>query len=164
MALSEIRSGASVFVDASILIYHFTGFSDECSAFLSRVERGDLQASTGATTVLEVAHRLMMFEAAEHGLATPHPAARLAKRPDLVRNLAKYHFQMSRIYDWRLAVLPLPDNFLAKSHEYRHMHGLLINDSLVPMYMREAGIATLASADSSFDRIPWIKRVGPSDL
>jgi predicted nucleic acid-binding protein len=107
----------------------------------------------------------MVLEALERGLtAGSSPARRLAQRPDLVRQLSKYYFATQKIPDMRIEAVQLPENFLAKSQEYRQTHGLLVNDSLVPMYMREMGVTLLASADSAFDRVPWIRRASPADI
>ncbi len=41
--LSEISDGLSIFIDANIFIYHFSGptpLSPACSAFLRRIEDG----------------------------------------------------------------------------------------------------------------------------
>lgn len=165
MRLAEIPQQSRVFIDANILIYHFTGMSPECTEFLARVERGILQGFTGQVLLLEAAHRLMVLEALERGLpAGANPAARLGRRPDLVQQLSKYYFSASKITDMQIASLPLSPDFLARSQEYRQAYGLHVNDSLVPLQMREAGISILASADTAFDRIPWIRRVAPSDI
>lgn len=165
MTLGEILPASPVFIDANVFIYHFSGQSRDCAVFLERVEARDLQGYTGSTTLLEVAHRLMMFEAIEHGLGTgANPAARLARQPDLVRRLSKYHFAVMKISQIGIEDLRLPQDFVTKSLEYRQTHGLLVNDSLVPLYMREAGVSVLASADPAFDRIPWIRRAAPSDI
>ena len=63
MRLESIPSGTRVFIDANIFIYHFTGVSTECSDFLNRCERRDLEGITSANVLLEVLHRLMMVEA-----------------------------------------------------------------------------------------------------
>ncbi len=165
MALTEIALGSSIFIDANIFIYHFAGQSEECSSFLARVERGDLRGFTGQVGVLEIAHRLMMLEAVERGLpAKTNPAARLAHRPQLVRPLSKYYFSVLRIPRMGIEILPLPQDFVIASQEFRQSHGLLVNDSLVPMHMRQTGLSILASADGAFDQIPGIKRFTPSDV
>jgi predicted nucleic acid-binding protein len=162
MALTEIQSGSVVFVDANIFIYHLTGRSDDCSAFLMRIESGDVRGFTGQVGVLEVAHRLMMLEAAERGSpVTRNPAARLAKQPKFVQGLSKYYFAVLTIPRLGVEVLPLPRDFLTASQEFRQGYGLLVNDSLVPMHMRQAGLSILASADAAFDRIPEITRFTP---
>ena len=165
MTLTEITAGTTVFIDANIFIYHFAGRSEDCTTFLARVEKGDLQGVTGPTSVLEVAHRLMMLEAIEHGISvTPNPAARLARQPQLVRRLSKYYFSLLAIPRFRVEVLPLPQDFVTASQEFRQSHGLLVNDSLIPMHMRLAGVSALASGDEAFDKIPGIKRFRPSDV
>jgi predicted nucleic acid-binding protein len=165
MTLTEIAAGTVVFIDANIFIYHFAGQSEDCTSFLARVEKGDLQGLTGPTSILEVAHRLMMLEAIEHGTSrTPNPAARLARQPQLVRRLSKYYFSLLAIPKFGIEVLPLPQDFVIASQEFRQSYGLLVNDSLVPMHMRQAGVSALASGDEGFDTIPGIQRFHPSDV
>lgn len=165
MALSEIPAGSAVFVDANIFVYHFTGRSDDCSSMFVRIEAGELHAFTGQTSVLEVMHRLMMLEAAERGLAVrSNPAARLAGQPRLVRQLSKYYFSALAIPKLGVQILPLPPDFVTASQEFRQQHGLLVNDSLVPMHMRQAGLSILASADAAFDRVVGIERFAPVDV
>ncbi|MGH2374219.1 MAG: type II toxin-antitoxin system VapC family toxin [bacterium] len=165
MTLGDITPASTVFIDANVFIYHFLGQSRDCSALLDRVEARDVRGCTGRTTLLEVAHRLMILEAIEQGLgAGANPAARLARKPDLVRRLSKYHFAVMKISQIGIEDLHLPPDFMTKSQEYRQTYGLLVNDSLVPLYMHEAGVPVLASADPAFDRIPWIRRAAPSDV
>ncbi len=165
MTLVEILRASPIFIDANVLIYHFAGQSDECSAFLARVESGDLQGITSQPVLLEVAHRLMVLEAVEQGLSGgSSPATRLVRQPELVRRLSKYHFSVLKIPRMGIETLPFPADFLIGSQEYRQSYGLLVNDSLVPLQMREAGVSLLASADAAFDRVPWIQRAAPSDV
>lgn len=165
MSLTEIAAGSAVFVDANIFIYHFAGQSEDCSSLLARVESGELRGFTGQISILEVAHRLMILEAIEQGFSVkPNPAARLARQPRLVRRLSKYYFSLLRIPKLGIEVLPLPQDFVTASQEFRQSHGLLVNDSLVPMHMHQAGLSVLASADEAFDQIPGIQRFHPSDM
>lgn len=165
MALTEIPPGSSVFVDANIFVYHFADRSVDCTTFLRRIEAGALRGFTGQVGMLEVARRLMMLEAAGRGLALRgNPAAALAKRPDLTRELSKYYFSVLTIPEFGVQVLPLPPDFLTASQEFRQGYGLLVNDSLIPMHMRHAGISLLASADAAFDRVAGIHRFAPGDV
>jgi len=165
MALSDIPAGSAVFVDANIFIYHFTGRSDDCSSMFVRMEAGELQAFTGSASVLEVMHRLMVLEATERGLPVKtNPAARLGGQPRLVRQLSKYYFSVLAIPKLGVQILPLPSDFVTASQEFRQQNGLLVNDSFVPMHMRQAGVSILASADAAFDRVVGIKRFAPVDV
>ncbi len=165
MTLAEIPRANPVLIDANVFIYHFAGQSDECSAFLARIEAGDVRGITSQPILLELAHRLMVLEAVEQGLGSgSNPATRLARQPELVQRLSKYHFSVLKIPQMGIETLSLPADFIIGSQEYRQAYGLLVNDSLVPLQMREAGVSLLASADTAFDRVPWIKRAAPSDI
>jgi predicted nucleic acid-binding protein len=58
MTLEDLPDGARVFVDANILIYHFSGISSDCRTFLERCEARQVESLTGTHIVLEVAHRV----------------------------------------------------------------------------------------------------------
>jgi len=165
MTLTEIAPGGSVYIDANIFIYHFAARSPECSTFLARVERGEIRGFVGPTGIIEVAHRLMMLEAIERGLAVrPNPGAHLARQPQIVRQLSRYYFSALKIPSMGVEMLPFPSDFITASQEFRQSHGLLVNDSLIPMHMRQAGLSALASADAAFDGISGIQRYSPSDV
>ena len=63
--LAAFPSGHRAFIDANIFIYHFTQtpLTASCTAFLQRVEMGDIQGITSVAILAEVAHRLMILEA-----------------------------------------------------------------------------------------------------
>ena len=63
-------AGASIFIDANIFIYHFTGVSEECSEFLTRCESREITGQTSINVILEVLHRLMMVEAVTKNLVS----------------------------------------------------------------------------------------------
>jgi hypothetical protein len=109
MALTDIPPGERLYVDANIFIYHFAGESNECSHLLERIEQEDVGGITGTTSVIEVTHRLVMLEAIEHGLEIrSNPAARLARKPDLIRRLSKYYFSALSLTRMGIEILPLP--------------------------------------------------------
>jgi predicted nucleic acid-binding protein len=78
--------------------------------------------------------------------------------------MSRYHFSVAKTPRMGIEVLPIPNDCLGRSQEYRQVHGLLVNDSLIPLQIREAGVTLLASGDAAFDRVPWIRRVAPQDV
>jgi predicted nucleic acid-binding protein len=61
------QAPAGVLVDANVLVYHFQPhpvFGPMCHRFMERIERQDIQACTFSNLLAEVAHRLMLIEAA----------------------------------------------------------------------------------------------------
>jgi predicted nucleic acid-binding protein len=98
MKLEDLPDGTRIFVDANILIYHFSGASLECQAFLQRCESRQLEAFTGVHIVLEVVHRLMMLEALQKGLITGgQPARKLREQPEIVKVLQAYNESVQQI-------------------------------------------------------------------
>lgn len=163
--LPELPAGQTVFIDANIFIYHFTGLSPECSGFLERCERGELWGVTAVHILFEVLHRLMMIEAVAKGLVTPgNVAKKLRERPDVVRQLADYQAQTEAISEMGIEVLKLNSDVLKISHLYRRRDGLLVNDSLTAALMISEGILNLATTDQDFQRVEGLKIFCPQDL
>src|SRR5262249_60492018 len=82
-----------VAIDANIFIYHFTQspLTAACTAFLQRVEAGELRGYTAVATLAEVAHRLMLLEAIRTLGLTPRTAVRFLKEhPTHVTGLTEY--------------------------------------------------------------------------
>ncbi len=63
--LAELPLTSRVFIDANILIYHFTRtpISAICTTFLERVAAAAIVGLTSTTALAEVQHRLMVLEA-----------------------------------------------------------------------------------------------------
>jgi len=86
-----LPSGSRVFIDANIFIYHFTRspLTPACTAFLQRVEIGDIEGITSVVALAEVAHRLMILEAIQkHGLQPQEAVRKLKGNPALVQQLS----------------------------------------------------------------------------
>jgi hypothetical protein len=98
MKLDDLPDGARIFVDANILIYHFSGISLECRAFLQRCESRQVEAFTGVHIVLEVTHRLMILEALQKGLISGgQPARKLQEQPEIIKVLHEYNQSVQHI-------------------------------------------------------------------
>lgn len=58
---------SEVFVDANIIVYHFSGpteYTDSYARLLQRIEEGKLTGITSTLIIAETRHRLMIIEAA----------------------------------------------------------------------------------------------------
>jgi len=164
-ALAELTAEQTVFVDANIFIYHFTGLSQECSDFLGRCERGGLWGVTGIHILLETLYRLMMIEAVTKGLVAPgNVAKKLREKPSVVEQLVDYQIQTEAILELGIDVVGLTPDHLKASLRYCQRNGLLVNDSLTMAMMEIEGISNLATADSNFARVRTIQVYGPKDL
>ena len=93
MTFTDIPAGASVFVDANTLVYHFMPEPDlgpACRDRLERFARQELVGVTSAHVVTNVAHRIMTLEAvALFGWPTGGIAQRLQRHADQLRQLTR---------------------------------------------------------------------------
>src|SRR5438309_11788714 len=81
--LASVPPGQHLFIDANIFIYHFTQspLTAVCTAFLQRVEAGEILGSTSVVTLTEVAHRLMRREVIRTFDVSPRTDVKLLNGP-----------------------------------------------------------------------------------
>ncbi|MES1242861.1 MAG: type II toxin-antitoxin system VapC family toxin [Acidobacteriota bacterium] len=163
--LSEIPAGASVFLDATIFVYHFTGASLSCRSLLARCEAGGLHALTSTLVLAEVTHRLMTIEAVARGLVAPgNVVKKLRGRPEIVRQLSLYQEQVEKIPWMGVEVVPLDRRLFLLAAALRTRYGLLTNDSILLATALDHGTGAFASADRDFERVDTIQLYYPPDL
>lgn len=165
MKFEDLADGESMLIDANIFIYHFTGKSKDCYDLLRRCESGRLVGYTTQNILIEILHRLMVLEAiGKRLLRGPNPAGKLKEKPEYVRQLSDYFYESSMILQMGIHILPLPQNFIEKSHEFRVRYGLLVNDSITVAIMIENAVCNLATSDLDFQRVRELRVFAPSDL
>jgi predicted nucleic acid-binding protein len=165
MTLAEMPDAATVFIDANVFVYHFTGVSPECKGLLERAERTSIRGVTGAHILLEVLHRLMMIEAVTKGLISPsQPAKKLKQNWQVIQQLKDYNHCVSEIAVLNVAVLPITEEVIRESEELRQAHGLMTNDSITFSLMTRHGLTNLATLDSDLRRVPGLALYQPSDV
>jgi uncharacterized protein len=165
LRLEHIKSGARIFVDSTVFIYHFTGSSVECKDFLSRCERMDLKGITSVIVLAEVAHRMMMLEALTKGLIHgSNPAKKLRAKPDVVKKLHIYQQQTEQIPLMGIEITTLDLKTFFEASVLRDKYGFLTYDSLIAAIAAEQNVEGIASADPDFDRLEDIPLFCPSDV
>lgn len=165
MKLESLPSGSLVFIDANIFIYYFTGTSPSCHQLLVRCSSGDLHGVTSLPVLLEVAHRLMVFEAQQKRLVRgANPGQKLAHSPAVVRKLHLYGEWTLAIPGMGIEVEEVSFADLIVSMEMRQKTGLLTLDSLILAVISRLKIPNLASADQAFLEAEGIKLFSPGDI
>ena len=165
-SLAEIPDGTSVFIDANVFIYHFSGptpLSTACSAFLQRVEDGLLRGLTSTVVLIEVLHRLMVLEAVNAFLLQPREAMRyLKEHPQQAKTLVAHQGVPEQVRRTGIEVVAVGFDEIERSHEVKQRYGFLTNDAVVLATMERAGITTLASNDLDFERVETISLYRPA--
>jgi uncharacterized protein len=165
MTLADIEEGTALFVDANVFIYHFVGASQDCTALLRRCEIGEVEGSTSALVLAEVCHRLMMIEAVERRLVAPGNVARkLARRPDVVRQLAFHDTSIQAIPAMGIEIVGVTEATIRLGLRHQTRYGLLTNDSLIVATMQQRGVRLLATADRRLAEVDEVEIRVPSDL
>jgi len=165
LTLNEVQTGQTVFVDANIFIYHFTGRSRVCMSFLERCENGKVRGITGTHVLLEVLHRLMAMEAVQQGLVSSSDVARkLKEQPQIVRALSNYARNVARIEDIGVQVRPVGFEEIRASYEVRTRTGLLVYDSVSVAMMEQMGVAAIATEDRDFGVLPELQVYTAGDI
>jgi predicted nucleic acid-binding protein len=163
--LADITTGATVFVDAGIFVYHFTGASNECSDFLERCEKGEIAAVTGINVILDVLRSLMMVEAVKKNLVSPpNVAEKLCRAPRILKQLNEYFINTESIREMGITIKPLEYDTLENSHVSRLASGLMINESIILAGMKKDRIKLLATGNRSFKQLGEIQACTPSDI
>ncbi|OGB91483.1 MAG: hypothetical protein A3G35_08015 [candidate division NC10 bacterium RIFCSPLOWO2_12_FULL_66_18] len=164
--LSEIPDGLSVFIDANIFIYHFSGptpLSPACSAFLRRIEDGVIRGLTSTVVLVEVLHRLMILEAVGALQLPPRDALRyLKEHPQEGKRLLVHQASVSKIQAMGVEVVIVGLEDILRSNEIKRQHGLLTNDAVLLAVMERSGVAALASNDPDFQAVETITLYRPA--
>ncbi len=166
MHLHEIETGARVFIDANIFVYHFSKgseFNKSCTDFLFRVETSQIHGFTSVGIVMEAAHRLMMVEASSIlEIETKNLPKYLKQHPDTVKQLTKHLTIPNKISELNVEIIQITPKIIEASQCNKTKYGFLSNDALTLKIMEESGITILASNDSDFKRVEWLKLYLPA--
>ncbi len=165
MTFADLQGGDAVFVDANVLIYHFTNhprYGAACTALAERIELQEIQGFTSSHCLADVAHRIMTIEAM--GRFTWPPAglaARLKKHHASIPQLSLFQPATAKVGQLGIQVLPVSESLVLAATHVSQQCELLTGDALIVAVMRQHGLTNLASEDADFDRVPGLKRYAP---
>jgi predicted nucleic acid-binding protein len=167
MNFNQIPANAAVFIDANVMVYHFTPhptLGAECQFLMDRIYRlQDFYAYTSTHVLGEVAHQLMVMEATQHfGWPLTGITQRLRKHPAEVQKLTRFRQAIDDVPRLGIEVLPIQRHLPPLAAALSQLHGLLTNDALILATMQDQAITRLASNDPDFDRVPGITRFAPA--
>lgn len=164
-ALSSVRAGAWVTIDANILVYANQRRSAECLGFLERCASGELQGVVPMPMIAELVHALMLIEARENNwIDRANPARTLAERPDLVRRLMRYEARMREFFAIGLRIEPVGKIDILEAMRIQREAGLLTNDALLLAASRRLNCEAVASADRAIAQAPGFNVFAPADI
>jgi predicted nucleic acid-binding protein len=166
MTFAHIPTNAAVFIDANILVYFFAPdpvFGAACRLLMDRLNKyQDFVAYTSTLVLSEMAHQLMVLEAAQvFGWPLAGITRRLRKHPAEVQKLTRFRQAIDEVPRLGIDVLPVAPHIPAAAAAVVQRHGLLTNDAFTVAIMQDLAVTRIASGDTDFDRVPGITRYGP---
>ncbi len=165
MTFTCIPLGATIFLDANTLIYHFTNdpkYGAACTQLIKQIELQQLHGYTSAHVLGDVAHRLMTLEAVSlPGWTYKGIVSRLRNHHEEIPKLGVFRQAIARISLLGIQVLPLTLALVESATSLSQQHELLTGDALVVAVMQDQGLSNVASVDADFDRVPGITRYAP---
>jgi len=165
LRFEELKPGTTIFIDANIFIYHFTGISEECSSLLECCEREKVLGFTTTSILLEVMHRLMMLEALARKLVTPgNIAKKLKRKPAIVKQLTAYADQVQKIPEMNINIIPVTQELCYQAVTWQQKYGLMTNDSILLAACRQQNCLHLASNDWAFSQVENLTLLQPMDV
>jgi predicted nucleic acid-binding protein len=166
MTFADLPAGATVFVDANTLVYHFQPhplFGAACTDLMERIERQELAGFTSTHVLSEVAHRLMTLEACSlFHWPFAGIAQRLRHHAAQVRTLTRFRQAIQEVPRLGIQVLTVLPSLIDAAAAISQQTGLLSNDALIVAVMQANGLANIASNDADFDRVPGQTRYAPA--
>lgn len=166
MTFDGIPAGVAVFLDANILVYHFTAhsqFGSACTRLLERIERQEVRGMTSAHVLADVAHRLMTIEAMNRlGWPATRLAARLRQDHSEIPSLSLFRQSLQRVAQMSVITLPISEPLVHQAAGVSQQYELLTGDALIVVVRQAHNLIHLASADADFDRVPGITRYAPA--
>lgn len=166
MTLHDLPSGASVFLDANLLVYHFQPhptLGPPCTDLIERIETGDVAGFTSTHVLAEAAHRLMTLEACDaFGWPYAGIARRLRQHPAEVRKLVRFRQAVRAVPQYGVRIVAASPDLVDAAASVSQQTGLLTNDALLVAVMQAHGLTNLASHDADFDRVPGLTRYAPA--
>lgn len=166
MIFDDIPVGAAVFIDANIFVYYaepHPTFGPACQQLLLRIDNKELQGFTSSSLLSDVVHRIMTLEAASRFGRPMQGIGRWLKgHPAELQQLSRPGQVVDDLSLIGIQVLPVTGPDVSLAADLSRQLGLLTDDALLVVVMRQHGLTLLASHDADIDRVPGITRYAPA--
>ncbi|MFP4642336.1 MAG: type II toxin-antitoxin system VapC family toxin [Chloroflexota bacterium] len=166
MFLKDYVPRDKIFVDANVFIYHALdepSFGGSSSDFLGLVESGEIEAITDTLVVDEVFFKILMGKASElmEGLTLKRLKKRIAEdaelRKSVYSSVESYEEYISVLLATGLEIVEVNTSLVKEALRLGTEYGLLISDSVHLAAMRRFGICDMATNDSDFERVHFVR-------
>lgn len=159
MSLGDIPEGTGVFIDANIFLNVALGetAADVCKDFLKKVHDGKLRGFASLVVLDEILFKLLQSEISSKFKIPLREAVGYTKRnPGCLTRLTKSWEAMENILSMNIAVLEMPKELKPVMSNCKK-YGLFTRDSLHVTVMEQNNIKDIATNDSDFERVDFLR-------
>ena len=160
LKLKNLPRGTEVYIDANIFLYSAFKhpiFGDSCINFLIKVDEGVFTGYVSDHILNEVFHKLMVAEVSKKfKMSVKNAIKHVNTNPNVISNLETVWEEMDIIRSSNIQFLDsgiLFPIFVRMSKRYN----LMATDAIHVAIMKKHNIANIATNDSDFERVEWIK-------
>lgn len=165
MTFADIPAGATLFLDANTFVYHYSQhpvLALPGTDLLDRIGHNEISGVTSADVLRDVAHRLMVLEAATVlGWTGTGITGRLRRHPQEIQKLTRFQTSVRAIAGFGIKMVAVSAPLVEAATNTSRQAGLLSGDALIVAVMQREGLSQIASHDADFDRVPGLVRYAP---
>ena len=159
---SSIPSSEKVLFDTNIFIYSALDhpkYGDFCTHLIYSVESGEIIGCVPTIVLNELLHRLMIAEVIKRGTArnTRDAIEVLRRDRSVIPSLDICWDELDRIFEMRFVILEEKFETFKESVSISRRYSLLAKDAYIVSFAKSYGITNIATNDSDFERVDWIK-------
>ncbi len=156
-----------IFIDANIFIYHAaeSKYTESATAFLEKVENNEIEAYTSPSVIDEAAYILIINKGL--GILDSKSPRKVREKIEKDRDFAKKCYSVLEDFIGyvksleNLNMLEITGDDAFRIFDYGIAYLLHPKDSLHLAVMRRYRIHDIATNDSDFERVEWIKVWNP---
>ncbi|MBU3966882.1 MAG: PIN domain-containing protein [Euryarchaeota archaeon] len=162
MNLAEFTE-PEVFVDTNIFVYALAKnhrYKNICVEFLSKINEGVIIGFTSSTVINELFHTLLIGEIKKK-YGDKEVIRFIKEHPDVISECSVAYSALDDVFDSIVVILPLTLEVLQHAGTFSKKYNLLFSDAIHAASCKNYGIRNIATNDSDFDRVDFLKTWRP---
>lgn len=172
MRLGEFAGEERIFIDANIFIYNALDdltYADDSSDFLNLVETDRIKGVITPLVMDEVLFKILVAEASQHidkfNIRNLKNELKKAAFSSMVyKPVKEYGEYFKELTYGGLEILTIDGGMVEKSIDLGQRYGLLTTDAIPLAAMKKYGIVQIATNDSDFERVDFVKVCKPESV
>ncbi|KYC45952.1 MAG: tRNA(fMet)-specific endonuclease VapC [Candidatus Methanofastidiosum methylothiophilum] len=150
------------FIDTNIFLYTIKSnnkFSSDCKGYISKVKYGEVLGYVSPLIISELFYKLIMIEISEtKKLDLSKSKIYLKENPSIIPKLKKSSKVIEELYMYEgIKILQLGEEISKLSFDLSKEYGLLPNDAIHAASCKYYDIKNIATNDSDFERVDFLK-------